>query len=160
MSLPAKAVVKAVGLPIGVIRYLSGEPLLTGPLLYLLTRAPADIRERFLGPLRPYLLSKNADARIKQAVALLKTLFILGVGGRISQLLNRLALNYWYLRRPGEPWRFGDANKSELVVITGGCSGFGYHMVQEFAGKARVIVLDISDMPAELSRCEFTRHWL
>lgn len=149
MSLQAN---KLINVPISTIRYLAREPLLTGPLLYLLTRAPADIRERFLGPLRPYLLSKNADARLATAVRVLKALFVLGIGGRLSQLLDRLAANYWYLRRPGAPWRFGDAQKSELVLVTGGCSGFGFEMVKGFAGKARVICLDISDFPEELAR--------
>lgn len=156
MSSPTKAIGKAVVLPVHVLRYLAKSPVLTGSLWYLLTRAPADVRERFLGPLRPYLLAKNADARLKKAVTLLRILFVLGVQSTLSQLLNRLAHNYWYLRRPGAPWRFGDAQKSELIVITGGCSGFGYEMVKEFAGKARIIVLDISDMPADLAGCEST----
>lgn len=153
MSSPSKAITQTLALPLQVLRYLASEPLATGPLLYLLTRAPADTRERFLRPLRPYLLSKNANARIATAVKVLKVLLVIGVQSRINQLLNRLALNYWYLRRPGAPWRFGDAKKSELVLITGGCSGFGYEMVKGFAGKARVLVLDVSDMPAELARC-------
>lgn len=152
MSLQASKIINA---PLATARYLAREPLLTGPLLYLLTRAPADIRERFLGPLRPYLLSKNGDARLAAAVRVLKVLFILGVGGRLSQLLDRLAANFWYLRRPGAAWRFGDAQKSELVLVTGGCSGFGLEMVKGFAGKARVICLDISDLPEELARCKF-----
>lgn len=149
----SKLVVKAVTLPINAVRYTAGEPLLSGALLYLLTRAPADIRERVLGPLRSNLLAKNGDVKLTQAVRLLKVLLVLGISGRISQLLNRLALNYWYLRRPGAPWRFGDAQKTELVVITGGSSGFGYEMVKSFAAKARVIALDIQDFPPELERC-------
>jgi all-trans-retinol dehydrogenase (NAD+) len=89
---------------------------------------------------------------IASAARILKYLFIFGVGSTVNQALNRLALRYWHLRRPGAPWRFGDVRKSELVVITGGCSGFGYEMVKGFAGKARVIVLDISDLPAELAK--------
>lgn len=150
MSSHRKALVGTVSLPIHVLRHLAGAPLLTGPLLYLLTRAPADIRERALAPLRPYLLSKNADARIAAAVRVLKVLFAYGITRSINHWLNRLALNYWYLRRPGAPWRFGDAQNSELVFITGGCSGFGLEMCKGFAGKARIIVLDITDPPQEL----------
>lgn len=153
MSSPSKALTTAAGLPLRGLGYLAQQPLLTGALLYLLTRAPTDIRERFLKPLRPYLLAKNADNRILGAIKVLKVLLVLGIHRLISQLLTRLALNYWYLRRPGAPWRFGDAAKSELVVITGGCSGFGYEMVRGFYEQARIIVLDISDMPPELASC-------
>ena len=153
MSAPVKSAVAAS--PLEVVRYLASSPLLTGPLLYLLTGAPADIRERALAPLRPYLLSKDADARIAVTVRILKVLFAIGIGGKINQLLDRLAQNYWYLRRPGAPWRFGDAQNSELVLITGGCSGFGYHTAKALSSKARVIVLDISDCPEDLER----RKW-
>jgi all-trans-retinol dehydrogenase (NAD+) len=146
------AVVRTLGLPLTTLRYLGRTPLVTGALLYLLTRAPADIRERVLGPLRGNVLSRNADARIATAVRVLRVLLGIGIAGQISRLMDRLARNYWHLRAPGTPWQFGDAEKSELVVITGGCSGFGYEMVKGFAGKARVLCLDISDMPEELSR--------
>lgn len=151
----SSTVVKAALLPVTALRYTAGEPLLSGALLWLLTRAPADIRERALAPFRNNILANNGDVKLAQAVKLLKALLALGIWGRVSQLLNRWALNYWYLRRPGAPWRFGDAQKSELVVITGGSSGFGYEMVKSFATKARVIALDIQDFPPELERCTF-----
>jgi all-trans-retinol dehydrogenase (NAD+) len=153
MTTPTKVLRQVVTLPISTSRYLAQTPLLTGSLLYLLTRAPADVRERFLRPLRPYLLSKNADARLATTVKILKVLLALGIQRTISQLLTQLALNYWYVRRPGAPWRF-DESKSETVVVTGGCSGFGYEMVKGFAGKATVVVLDISDMPPDLAKRE------
>ena len=151
-----KVVTKAVALPIKALSYTAGEPLLSGGLLYLLTRAPADIRERALAPLRSNVLAKNPNVKIAQAITLLKALLALGIYGRVSQLLNRLARNYWYIRNPSAPWRFGDAQKSELVFITGASSGFGYEMVKSFATKARVIALDISDFPPELERCMWT----
>lgn len=155
-AVTAKIVAKSISIPVNALRYTAGEPLLSGALLYLLTRAPTDIRERFLAPLRSNVLAKNGDVRIAAAIRLLKALLVLGIGGRISQLLNRLALNYWYLRRPGAPWRFGDAQKSELVVITGASSGFGYEMVKSFATRARVIALDVQDFPPELERRKYT----
>lgn len=87
-------------------------------------------------------------------VTLLKVLFALGVVKRANQALNKLAMNAWYLpgMKPMARWRWDGT--SEVVVITGGCSGFGYEMVKGFAGKARIVVIDVSDLPAELEKCE------
>ena len=152
MSSLANGFSRARTIPTYILRQLATEPLASGALLYFLTRASPHVRERVLGPLRPYILSKNADARIATAVRILKVLLAIGIGGRISQLLDRLALNNWYLRRPGAAWRFGDAQKSELVLITGGCSGFGLEMAKRFSEHARVIVLDVGALPDELAR--------
>ena len=144
-----KLVGSAVTLPITLLKYSAGNPVLTGSLLWLLTRAPADLQARALGPLRARGLTNNHISRV---VRLLKYLLVIGAASTLNEYLNKLALNYWHLRRPGAPWKFGDATKSELVVVTGGCSGFGYEMVKSFATKARVIVIDISDLPAEFER--------
>ena len=144
-----KIIGSAVSLPISALRYSAGNPVLTGALLWLLTRAPADVQARALGPLRRRGLTNDHIAKLSR---LLKYLLVIGVGSTLNEVLNRLALNYWHVRRPGAPWRFGDTTKSELVVITGGCSGFGYEMVKGFANKARVIVLDVADAPAELEK--------
>ena len=154
MSTLKKAATRTITLPIHVLRYTASEPVFTGALLYLLTKAPAHIRDRVLKPFRSNLLANNADARLNTLIRTLKYLLAIGIVTRVNRALNRLALNYWYLRRPGAPWRFGDPQKSELVVITGGCSGFGYEMVKGFSGKARVIVLDILPMPEELAHRE------
>ncbi len=148
-----KIVGSAISLPISALRYSAGNPVLTGALLWLLTRAPADIQSRALGPLRRRGLTNGHIAKITR---LLKYLLVIGVGSTLNEVLNRLALNYWHLRRPGAPWRFGDTTKSELVVITGGCSGFGYEMVKGFANKARVIILDVADLPAELEKSKMS----
>ena len=152
-----KLIGSAVSLPLSALRYSAGNPVLTGALLWLLTRAPADIQARVLGPLRARGLTNDHIAKITR---LLKYLLVIGVGTSLNEVLNRFALKYWHLRRPGAPFKFGDASKSELVVITGGCSGFGYEMVKGFAGKARVIILDISDLPAELEKRKPVNVWI
>ncbi|KAK7192422.1 hypothetical protein PSPO01_01130 [Paraphaeosphaeria sporulosa] len=136
-------------LPFQVFRAVTNEPLITGPLLYILTRGPVHIRERILEPFRKNLLAKNGASRITTTIAILKVYFIIGVLRRFNQVMNRIALNGWALRRQGEPFVFGPT-KQELVVITGGSLGFGYEMVKAFSNLARVVVFDVNDLPPEL----------
>jgi all-trans-retinol dehydrogenase (NAD+) len=136
-------------LPFQILRAVANEPLVTGPLLYMLTRGPTHIRERLLRPFRRNLLAKNGESRLSTTIAVLKVYFMIGVIHRINKALNRLALNGWALRRQGEPFVFGPS-KQELVVITGGSSGFGYEMVKAFSKVARVIAFDVSDLPPDL----------
>lgn len=142
-------------LPLDLVRYSASEPLLTGALLYVLTRGPPHIRERLLAPFRSNILSKDAGNRLHTATTVFKVLFAIGVVKRINQALNRLALNQWSL--PGmksmAKWKWD--GQTEVVVITGGCSGFGYEMVKGFAGKAKIAILDVSDLPKELEE----RKW-
>ncbi|KAJ4297993.1 hypothetical protein N0V90_005892 [Kalmusia sp. IMI 367209] len=123
------------------------EPILTGSLLYLLTRSPLHIRERLLRPFSNW--AKNGASRLASIVNILKLLLVLGVARRTNQALNRFALNGWAFRRQGAPFEFGPAKK-ELVVITGGSSGFGYEMVKTFSKHARVVAFDVNPLPAEL----------
>lgn len=143
-----------VGLPIALLQYSISEPFITGPLLYILTRGPPHVRERLLGLLRTNLLAKNATSRLEKAISVLKALFALGVLQRVNRALNQLAMNFWYLpgTKPMAKWNWD--GKTEVVVITGGCSGFGYEMVKGFAGKAKIVVLDVLDLPQELEKCK------
>ncbi|KAF2636490.1 NAD(P)-binding protein [Massarina eburnea CBS 473.64] len=141
----------------------ASEPLITGSLLYILTRGPSHIRDSILQPFRTNLLKNNGPARVVAVVGLLKILTVLGIGKRINQALNRFALNGWTFRRAGPPFKFGPT-KEELVFITGGSSGFGYEMVKTFSKHARVVAIDISPFPPELEslpgvqyyRCDVT----
>ncbi len=153
--LTASAIVKkAILLPIDALRYTASEPALTGALLYALTKGSPELKEKLLSPFQSTLLSKNGAARLKTFILLLKSLFALGLVSRVNQALNKLALNAWSLRKPGTPWKWDE--KTELVLVTGGCSGFGYEMVKGFAGKATVVVLDVSEMPPALAKREST----
>ncbi|KAF2008434.1 NAD(P)-binding protein [Aaosphaeria arxii CBS 175.79] len=163
-----RPIARVAHLPIDALKFALNEPIVTGGLLYLLTRGPSHIRDKMLQPLQPYLLSKNRDARLKSLVVILQALTALGLAKRVNRALNRLALNNWTLGRPGTPFRFG-STKEEVVLITGGSSGFGFEMVKLFAEKARVIVLDImpgvfyyecdvTDTPAVVSLCHEIRR--
>jgi all-trans-retinol dehydrogenase (NAD+) len=154
---PSRWLAKAINLPIDSVKYASTEPVITAGLLYMLTRGPPHIRQRLLAPFHANLLSTNGAARVASLITILKFLTAIGVAKRISHGLNRLALNNWSFGRPGAPFHFGGA-KSELIVITGGSSGFGYEMVKGFSRSARVVVLDISPFPEELKRRESLKY--
>lgn len=152
----SNAISTTAKLPIALTKYLASEPLITGPLLYVLTRGPGNIRQRLLDlPPVKSLLARNGSERLATAIKVLKALFVVGVIDRFNRALNSLALNGWKLPGTEGRARWVWDGKTEVVVITGGCSGFGYEMVKGFAGKAKVIVLDIQDLPAELEKREF-----
>ncbi|KIX09017.1 uncharacterized protein Z518_00095 [Rhinocladiella mackenziei CBS 650.93] len=144
-----RVVTGAVTVPINLLRLAATEPLVTGSLLVTLTRAPTQYQTRLFKVLGDIGLSRKHIATLIKA---LKYLFAISAVGRLNRTLTKLALNHWHLRKPGAPFHFGDAKKSELVVVTGGCSGFGYEMVKGFSKYARVIILDISPVPAELEK--------
>ncbi|RMZ89455.1 hypothetical protein DV736_g3326, partial [Chaetothyriales sp. CBS 134916] len=137
-------------LPLNIIRSVVSEPVVTGALLLALTRGSPELKEKLLGPFQSNLLATNGEARLDIFVKALKIVFALGFVNRANQALNRLALNAWSFRRLGTPWSWD--GKTEIVLVTGGCSGFGYEFVKGFAGKAKVVVLDISPFPAELAK--------
>ena len=153
-----RVVTGTVTLPFSLVRYAATEPTFTGALLAALTRAPIQYRSRFLKLLGDAGLSSD---RIALLIKSLKFLLAIGVASRLNQALNKLALNHWHaFRKPGAPFKWD--GKSELVVVTGGCSGFGYEMVKSFARHARVVILDVSDVPEELQKsqpsCSFATH--
>ncbi|KAJ4381080.1 hypothetical protein N0V86_003427 [Didymella sp. IMI 355093] len=129
------------------------EPILTGSLLYLLTRGPPHIRAKLLAPFQSTLPvftnTPKGVARLATLITILKVLTTAGILRRINTGLNRLAWNNWSLSRNGADWQFGPS-KQEVVLITGGSSGFGYEMVKSFSKHARVIAIDISPFPEEL----------
>jgi len=129
------------------------QPLITAPLLYLLTRGPPDLRERVLAPFRDNLLANNGVARIATLITALKVLTSLGVVTWIDTALTRLALNNWHFGRTGKEWKFGP-KKDEVIVITGASGGIGAELVKGFSGVARVVAIDISPFPEELAKCE------
>lgn len=140
-----------VRLPLGIVKYAAAEPLFTGSLLFALTRAPEQYRLKLLRLLQERGLSA---ARIATLIKSLKYLLAIGVARRANQTLNNLALNNWHLRKPGAPFQFGP-RKDELVLITGGCSGFGYEMVKTFSKVARVVIFDVSPLPSDLEKREY-----
>lgn len=143
-----------MALPFSIASYAAFEPIATGLLLYLLTKAPAHYRERWLAPLRHRGLPTD---RLYSLVTPLKYLLTFGVLRKLHKALNRFADNYYHLKQQGEPWKFGDDKLSELILITGGCSGFGALMTKGFVGKARVVILDVQDLPEDLAQRTFQK---
>jgi len=123
-----------------LIQKVALEPLITAPLLYLLIRKPQVFRDTVLRRL-PSLNDNTA------LVTALKWLVGLGIGRNISYLMNKWALNNWQLRTTKSQWDW----KNEVVVVTGGCSGFGEKVSIGLAEKGlKVVVLDVSDLPKSL----------
>ncbi|KAG9783479.1 hypothetical protein ABEF93_004677 [Exophiala dermatitidis] len=135
------------------------SPFITGPLLLYIQRNPHILDKvpwfpdlTLALPFRlPFNLRNSITLHADPPLRALKKLFWIGLALHVNRLLNRLALNYWHLTRQGEPWDFATEGK-EVIVITGGCSGFGREMVKMFAAKtrARIVVLDIQDLPADM----------
>lgn len=141
------------GTVVSGITKAASEPILTGALLYVLTRGPPTLRARLLAPFQSTLPvfsnTPKGVARLTKLITALKILTAAGILRRANQALNRLAWNNWSFGRSGAEWEFGP-RKKEVVLITGGSSGFGYEMVKSFSKHARVIAIDVSSFPAEL----------
>ena len=84
-----------------LIKYTALEPLVTGPLLWVLTRGSADLRARVLRPLGSLPYYQLSPTTLVRA---LKWLFALGVAARLNRLLNGLALNKWTVNDGGRPY--------------------------------------------------------
>jgi all-trans-retinol dehydrogenase (NAD+) len=141
---------QAVNLPFQAISKMALEPFTTGVLLYVLTRtSPSVLKDPLISSIQQAGISPT---RLPQILPVLKGLFALGVVRRIHQMLSVLATNYWHFRWQGMPWNFGDRERSEVIVLTGGCSGFGALMTKGFAGEAKIVILDILDLPEELAK--------
>ena len=140
----------------GLIKRAAFEPILTGPLLLILTRGPENLRQplqRFL--LKPFASDRNDLnlVRVAYIVKTLKWLFAFGLAARVNDILTVWAQNHWRWSKPGVPWDFDARNKKEIAVVTGGCSGFGYLTVKGLVGKMKVVVLDVQDLPEDLKSC-------
>lgn len=123
------------------------EPLLTGPLLYLITKGPDQIRIPLLVGLSKLPVNLDTD----KVVLVLKWLVAVGAISKVNQWLNDLALNHWRLFADKKAWKWD----KELAVVTGGSSGIGKVIVEglEKAG-VKVAVIDIQPLPKDLAKSE------
>jgi all-trans-retinol dehydrogenase (NAD+) len=139
------------------LRKSAFEPIFTGALLFLFIKGPEPWRARlqtlFSYPL-PFTGYVQTLVTPSTVIKGLLGLFALGAVRRVNSVLNKWALGHWQFRKPGVPWDFDTIRKTEIAVVTGGCSGIGLLTVKALAGSLRVVVLDIQDMPVELKACE------
>ncbi|KAL9090909.1 MAG: hypothetical protein Q9165_005117 [Trypethelium subeluteriae] len=119
------------------IRKRALSPVVTGSLLYILTRGPEPLR-------RPLINILSTPANVERAKSVLKWLLALGLLGRVNSWLNSWAENGWQLYGDKKRWNW---NK-EIAVITGGSNGIGAGVVKGLAAKGIKCVCDITSPSA------------
>ncbi|KAK5126084.1 hypothetical protein LTR85_011439 [Meristemomyces frigidus] len=122
------------------------NPLLTAPLLFLLTLAPENVREPTLLQLRSLVSTEN----ISKAVTALKWLTAIGVGRWVHEFASELAQNNF--RFSSEKARYYWPN--EIAFITGAAGGFGSLMSKDLASKGvKIIAVDIAEsLPSDMQK--------
>ncbi|KAL6707057.1 hypothetical protein ACN47E_004809 [Coniothyrium glycines] len=140
MSVALQRVVNLLTLSIG---HVALNPVISGALLWVLTKGPVNIRSR----LTSRIAALRDPTRYAQIVKVLKWCVALGVTGMINRQLNRVALNAGRIRSEKSRWNWS----REVAVITGGCSGIGELVVKRLVNKGmRVAILDIQQLPPNL----------
>ena len=119
------------------------SPIVTGSLLYVLSRGPDSLR-------RPLLNLLSSSVNVERARSVLKWLLALGLLGRANGWLNSWAENGWQWSSNKKQWNW---NK-EVAVITGGSNGIGASVVQKLSAKGvKCVVLDVLDLPPSMQNC-------
>ena len=119
------------------------SPLITGPLLYLLTRTPSSL----IPHLNSILTHLPSTLTRSLLVSLLKLVFSLGLVYRASSALTERSLNNGEWSGDRSRWEW----ENEVAVVTGGCSGIGEEVVKGLAGRGvKVVVLDVAELPDRL----------
>jgi all-trans-retinol dehydrogenase (NAD+) len=125
------------------ISYVALNPVLTGSLLWVLTKGPVSLRIRLFSR---FTTLRN-PIRQAQIIRTLKWLLAIGLTKNVNTQLNRLALNSWRLKSEKARWKWDE----EIAVVTGGCSGIGELVVKKLVRRGvKVAVLDIQHLPASL----------
>ena len=156
MSAPKPSTLTTTALsPLRLLQSLAFSPLFTGPLLLILLRGPPDLRQRLLSPFQS---NQNPLARRVSLPTIIKTvkwLFSLGLLATLNRALTTFTLNHGRVRHQGKGWNFenGGKGKGEVILVTGGCMGFGLNMIKMFnerAPEAKLIIIDVVELPEEL----------
>ncbi|OJD12733.1 hypothetical protein AJ78_06711 [Emergomyces pasteurianus Ep9510] len=105
--------------------------------------------QKSLDVLRPYL-GNSVDSLLSllQSYPFISKSLIAFLAFSILRTVNRTlssqAVNNWQSQRPWD-------NKRELVLLTGGCSGIGKHIMMELAEKGvKVVILDLNEPTVKL----------
>lgn len=125
------------------ISHVALNPIVTGALLYALTRGPARVRDRLIGTISA-LRNPETLARVTKV---LKWLLALGLTKTANNGLNKLALNAYRANSEKKRWKWNE----EIAVVTGGCSGIGQLVVKRLILKGiKVAILDVQQLPPTL----------
>lgn len=124
------------------------HPVVTGALLFTLTRAPPQIRDTVWTKLSNYA----APGTIAKGVAALKALFALGLARQLHNYLTHLAQNNFRLTSEAKNYDW----PNEIALVTGAAGGIGAAIVTDLQAKGlTVIAVDIApELPAELAKME------
>lgn len=125
------------------VYHVALNPVITGALLWALTRGPARVRDRLINSVSA-LRSPEKLARVTKA---LRWLLVLGLGRTVNKKLNQLALNAYRMNNEKKRWNWNE----EVAVVTGGCSGIGLLTAKRLILKGvKVAILDIQQLPPAL----------
>jgi len=129
------------------------SPAVTGALLFLLTKAPEQLRAPVLQGLSQYLSPRNFE----RAITTLKWLCTLGVARNLHIWLSTLAQNNFRFR--SEAHRYNWPN--EIAVVTGACSGFGALITKGLAANGiNVMAVDVRpELPEDMKLNPRIQHY-
>ncbi|KYK60853.1 short-chain dehydrogenase/reductase 2 [Drechmeria coniospora] len=123
------------------------SPVFSGSLLLALVVAPE--------PVRLELLSRLPVSELGPVVKALKVLLALAVVRSLNAGLSTMAANSWRATK-AKGWHWPD----EVAVVTGGCSGIGYGIVERLARRGvKVAILDIQDLPEAFEKEAGIRYY-
>jgi len=124
---------------------LAMNPMVTGTLHYLLTKAP----DRFRLPILALLNRRFSQVTVTRLIKAIKVLWLLGTVNQVNARLNAWALNNWQWTPRKDKWNWN----WEIAVVTGGCNGIGKEIVKGLVGLGvRVAVLDVAPLPDDFKR--------
>lgn len=131
-----------------IIKHTAFEPLLTGPLLWILTRGPSDTRDKLLSA----VASLPFRVETPTLITALKWLVALGVAGKVNSWLNKFALNNWKVDTGAKPWDM----PNEVAAITGGSGGIGSEVIKKLAPTGmKIAIMDLQPPSGELKGRRF-----
>jgi len=127
------------------------NPTITGSLLYGLSRAPPQIRERLLRLLERSPVKIN----IVKLIKVLNWLLAIGLVKKVNDSLSSLALNQWQRKSDKLRWNW----PKEIAVVTGGCSGIGAAVTGLLLARGvRVAILDPAPTPPRFQNTDQVLH--
>lgn len=131
-----------------LITHTALNPVVTGALLYALTRAPAEIKDKALAA----LAALPFPVQVTSVVKALKVLFAIGGLRLFNRAMNRFAHNNWTFSTGAAPWVWD----KELCVMTGGSGGLGQIVTRHLIKKGvKVAILDVAPpRDGDLLQCE------